>query len=112
MNRIEELKFETSKISVEYTATQNRKIRENLAQKWETHKAELDELLISKCCKTKILQTKVHGNGNGICENCRQETEPIEIEFESNCCGAKIIMADSNGHGKCGDCFENCTPGR
>ena len=112
MTRIEELKIELSKTSVEYTETENRTIRENLAKEWETQKAELDELLISKCCDAKILQTAARGNGNGICENCRQETEPKEIEFESNCCGAKIIMQDSNGHGKCNECFENCTPGR
>lgn len=110
MTRIEELKIEISKKSVEYTATQNRTKREIIAQEWEIQKAELDELLISKCCNAKILQVKVHGNGNGICENCRQETEPKEIE--SNYYDAKIIMQDSNGHGKCNSCFENCTPGR
>jgi|GEM_PF-1653151 len=27
----------------------------------------------------------------------------------SNCCGAEVLQPDSNGHGKCSECFENCT---
>ena len=26
----------------------------------------------------------------------------------SNCCDANILGADSNGHGMCGECKENC----
>ncbi len=107
MTRIEYLKMEISKKSVEYTATENRTMREILAQEWEKQKAELDKLLISECCDAKILQTRVHGNGTGICENCRQEAEPKKT---SNCCDGEIIMQDSNGHGKCKKCFENCVP--
>ena len=32
------------------------------------------------------------------------------MEYLSNCCGAEILMADRNGHGKCSDCLENCCP--
>ncbi|MFK8006317.1 MAG: hypothetical protein AB8H03_08105 [Saprospiraceae bacterium] len=42
--------------------------------------------------------------------NQLSETSILALEHESNCCGAKIIMQDSNGHGKCNECFENCTP--
>ena len=28
----------------------------------------------------------------------------------SACCGAEILMADNNGHGKCSQCYENTTP--
>lgn len=31
-------------------------------------------------------------------------------EINSNCCGADILLADSDGHGKCAECFENCVP--
>jgi len=34
------------------------------------------------------------------------------MEDISGCCGAEIICADSNGHGKCRECGENCTPYR
>jgi len=78
MTRIEELKYSISKLSVEYTATQDRTIREILAKKWEKLKAELDRLLISKCCDSKILQLAARGTGKGICENCREEAEPKE----------------------------------
>lgn len=27
--------------------------------------------------------------------------------LESNCCGAAVLGADSNGHGTCSDCKEN-----
>ncbi len=108
MTRIEKLKTTLSQTSVEYTATQNRTMREILAQEWEKQKAELDELLISECCDAKILQTRVHGDGTGICENCRQEAEPKEPT--SNCCDAEIWMEDANYHGKCKACGENCTP--
>lgn len=30
--------------------------------------------------------------------------------YLSNCCEAKIEMHDDNGHGKCSNCHENCTP--
>jgi len=108
MEKIELLKIQISKLSVEYTATQHRRKREILAQEWETRKAELDELLISKCCEVKILQNQIFGNGKGICENCRQKAEPKEPT--SNCCDAEIWMHDSNYHGKCKACGENCTP--
>ncbi len=108
MTRVEELKSLVSKLSVEYTATENRTMREIIAQEWEKQKSELDELLISECCDAKILQTAPRGNGNGICEACRQEAEPKEPT--SNCCDAEIWMHDSNYHGKCKACGENCTP--
>jgi hypothetical protein len=108
MTKIEELKIELSKKSVEYTETENRTNREIIAGRWEEIKEELDSLLISKCCDAKILQTKIFGNGNGICENCRQEAEPKEPT--SNCCDAEIWMEDANYHGKCKACGENCTP--
>lgn len=28
----------------------------------------------------------------------------------SNCCGADILNPDSQGHGKCSSCKENCVP--
>jgi hypothetical protein len=31
-------------------------------------------------------------------------------ESMSNCCGAGIYAADSEGFGKCTDCHENCCP--
>ena len=108
MTRIEELKFELSKTSVEYTETKNRTMREILADRWEEIKEELDRLLISECCDAKILQTKIFGMGRGICEDCGQEADPREPT--SNCCDAEILMHDSNYHGKCKACGENCTP--
>ena len=30
--------------------------------------------------------------------------------YLSNCCYEEIVMADQDGHGKCSDCGENCTP--
>ena len=30
--------------------------------------------------------------------------------MNSNCCGAEIVMADKDGHGKCSNCKENCVP--
>lgn len=40
-----------------------------------------------------------------------QDTENTALLL-SNCCDAKIILEDFNGHGKCNACFENCTPRR
>ena len=108
MTKIEELKYSISNISVEYTATKNRTIREILAQKWEEQKAELDQLLVSECCNAKILQQAARGTGEGVCEDCRQKTEPRKPK--SNCCDAEIIMYDFNFHGKCKSCKENCNP--
>lgn len=108
MTRIEELKIELSKKSVEYTETENRRTREIIANRWEEIREELDSLLISKCCGAKILQTKIFGTGKGICEHCRQEAEPREPT--SNCCDAEILHQDYNYHGKCKTCGENCTP--
>jgi hypothetical protein len=34
----------------------------------------------------------------------------IETEPTSSCCDADILFIDINGHGKCSDCKENCTP--
>jgi hypothetical protein len=30
----------------------------------------------------------------------------------SNCCGADILNPDSQGHGKCRSCKENCVPSK
>ncbi len=32
-----------------------------------------------------------------------------EPDTGSSCCFAKVLQPDANGHGKCGECFENCT---
>jgi len=31
------------------------------------------------------------------------------MEKTSNCCDADVLQPDSNGHGKCSECLENCT---
>jgi len=28
----------------------------------------------------------------------------------SNCCGAEILQANKDEHGRCADCMENCIP--
>jgi len=32
------------------------------------------------------------------------------MEYTSNCCSASIISPDSQGHGRCSECLENCVP--
>jgi hypothetical protein len=108
MTRIEKLKIELIEITKEFRETGRPELRIELSEKYELKKKDLDSLLISECCNSKILQTVARGNGKGICENCRQAAEPKEPT--SNCCDAEIWMHDSNYHGKCKACGENCTP--
>jgi len=34
----------------------------------------------------------------------------MEMNFLSNCCDAFMVQADQQGHGKCTQCGDNCTP--
>jgi len=76
--KIETLKTDISLYAQSYIKSDCRKERETLAQKYEAAKQELDKLLISKCCGARLLQLHVKTSAKGICDNCRQESEPKE----------------------------------
>ena len=73
---VEQLKRDISFYAQSYKKSECRKEREILAQKYEETKTKLDKLLISKCCEAKLLQLHVKKFTNGICDNCRKESEP------------------------------------
>ena len=78
--QLEELVLEIQQAAKKYRETRHRGEREKYAQIYEAKKAELETL--------------------------KEESR----EILSNCCAAKIIMHDAQYHGKCNECFENCTP--
>lgn len=73
---------------------------------------------IELCHKAAVLGTyELDNKGisaiDMIIGDIKSGTPPIHHNQHttSNCCGAKIIMPDKNGHGRCSECKEGCIGG-